>query len=499
MLPQVDPQADFDKDVDARSEQLFRTHLEFIHRRTDRLFGYVLLAQWLTGIAVALVVSPRTWSGPMSQTHVHVWAAVLLGGAIAAVPAFLVWKAPGRTVTRHAVAIGQTLTSALLIHLTGGRIETHFHVFGSLALLACYRDVRVLATSTAIVVLDHWLRGLFWPESVYGVLTVNGWRFLEHAGWVVLEVVSLAVTVRQSLREMHHIAQQRAYLEATNILVEAEVRRRTDELHITMEELGASNRELASANTELEDKNRELDQFTYVASHDLQEPVRKLISFSQLLKEDLGDQLDERAKTDLSFIVDAAYRMRQLIQDLLVLSRAGRTEIKAEQIALDDCVDRALQSLQLRIEETGAVIQRDPLPEVRGEATMLTQVYLNLIGNSLKFVDKQTPQIRLTAERDGDYWVLGVQDNGIGLAPDQSERVFQPFQRLHHRDEFPGTGIGLAICKKAIQRHQGRIFVEGQPGRGAHFQFTLPAQSGPFGKHADSTPSDAPLETTAAC
>ena len=477
-MKQLPVTSELEANVTSRSAELFGRHQQAIYQRMDRLFAHLMVFQWCAGIAAALWVSPRTWTGAMSETHVHVWAAVLLGGAITSLPVILAFTMPGRPLTRHVIALGQMLTSALLIHLTGGRIETHFHVFGSLALLACYRDTRVLLTATFVVVLDHWLRGVFWPESVYGVVTTSWWRFLEHAGWVVFENVCLWVTVRQSLQEMRNIAGQRAQLETTNELVESEVGRRTNDLHVAMQQLAESNRNLEVVVQELKERNSELDQFNYVASHDLQEPVRKLVSFSNLLEQDLGDELDDVVRQDLHYIVDAAQRMRQLVQDLLALSRTGRSAMKKERLALDQCVNDALQTLQLRIEETGAEIVREPLPEVVGDATMLTQLYQNLIGNALKFTGDQTPVVRLTASRQEDHWLLGVEDNGIGLKPEYAERIFQPFQRLHSRAEYPGTGIGLAICRKTVQRHRGELTVESESGSGARFRFTLPAADG---------------------
>ncbi|OYW26220.1 MAG: hypothetical protein B7Z47_07850 [Chthoniobacter sp. 12-60-6] len=147
-------------------------------------------------------ISPLTWIGDSSQVHVHVWAAILLGGAISGFPAWLAWQFPGLVVTRHVIAVAQVLTSALLIHLTGGRIETHFHIFGSLAFLAFYRDWRVLATATIVVAGDHLLRDLYWPQSVFGVLTASSWRWVEHAGWVLFEDAILFVAIRRMLQEI---------------------------------------------------------------------------------------------------------------------------------------------------------------------------------------------------------------------------------------------------------------------------------------------------------
>ena len=159
-----------------RAAALLRESENRLHRRTDRMFARLMIAQWIAGIAAALWLSPRTWIGEASLVHVHVWAAIFLGGAIASLPIFLTWQRPGRTLNRHVIAIAQMATSGLLIHLTGGRIETHFHVFGSLAFLAFYRDWRVLVTATFVVAADHILRGSLWPQSVFGVLTPNHWR-----------------------------------------------------------------------------------------------------------------------------------------------------------------------------------------------------------------------------------------------------------------------------------------------------------------------------------
>jgi signal transduction histidine kinase len=230
---------------------------------------------------------------------------------------------------------------------------------------------------------------------------------------------------------------------------------------------------LEKANTDLLRRNIELDEFSYVASHDLQEPLRKLITFSDHLRKDLGPTLPARAAQDVTFIVDAATRMQTLIQDLLALSRAGRIAMKYQWVWLDTCVDRVLETLAVRIQETQASITCAPLPAVWGDPTLLTQLYQNLIENALKFAAHDSPVIRITAEQHAEQWIFGVQDNGIGLKPEYAEQIFTPFKRLHSRAEYEGTGIGLAICRKAIERHGGTIWVESTPGKGAHFKFTL--------------------------
>ena len=225
--------------VKARAKQLFAEHLAAIHRRTDRLFAWLMLCQWLASIAAALWITPQTWAGRYSQVHIHVYAAIFLGGLITLLPVALAWLQPGRVLTRHVIAGSQMLMSALLIHLTGGRIETHFHVFGSLAFLAFYRDWRVFLPATAIVAADHFIRGVYWPQSVFGVLTASPWRWVEHAGWVAFEDLFLIRSCFQSVKEMMDIASQRAELEATNETIEQKVIERTAELRASEARKGA--------------------------------------------------------------------------------------------------------------------------------------------------------------------------------------------------------------------------------------------------------------------
>ena len=196
-----------------RADQLFASYQHDIHRHTDRLFAGLMAFQWVLGIVFAVWVSPLTWEGAVSSTHLHVWAAVVLGGIISLFPALLAWLRPGFASTRHVIGVAQMLMGALLIHLTGGRIETHFHVFGSLAFLAFYRDWKVLIPATVVVALDHMLRGIFWPQSVYGVVVASQWRWLEHAAWVVFEDLFLVVACARSISEMRQTAERTATLE----------------------------------------------------------------------------------------------------------------------------------------------------------------------------------------------------------------------------------------------------------------------------------------------
>lgn len=222
---------------DHRINELYTKSMNLLYRRTNKLFAILLIIQWIFGIIVALWISPKTWAGVYSQPHIHVWAAIFLGGAIIIFPLALIIKKPGAPITRHAIAVAQTLYSALLIHLTGGRIETHFHVFGSLAFLSFYRDWKVLITASVVVTVDHFLRGLYFPQSVYGILVVEPWRWLEHAGWVVFEDIFLIISILQSKKEMISIAIKQIELEVVNKKIEDKIKERTKELQFSNEEL----------------------------------------------------------------------------------------------------------------------------------------------------------------------------------------------------------------------------------------------------------------------
>jgi len=205
-----------------RANERLEAHRRALFEGTDRLFAWLMAGQWLFGILVAHFFSPYGWEGKVKTVHFHVWVAVLLGGALSSLPIALALLRPGWWVTRHVIAASQMLWSALLIHLSGGRIETHFHVFASLGILAFYRDWRVLGTATTVVIADHLARGILWPESVYGIVNPEWWRFLEHAFWVVFALAFLIWAGRKSLREMEQIAEGGAQLEA---LAEHEWRR----------------------------------------------------------------------------------------------------------------------------------------------------------------------------------------------------------------------------------------------------------------------------------
>jgi signal transduction histidine kinase len=226
---------------------------------------------------------------------------------------------------------------------------------------------------------------------------------------------------------------------------------------------------------ELEDRNEELEQFAYVASHDLQEPLRIVISYVQLLARKYEGQLDEDADIFIHYAIDAALRMKNLIRDLLNYSRLGT---RGKPFADTDCnqvLENVLHTLSLLVEENEATITFDPLPVIQADDVQIGQLLQNLISNAIKFRRDAPPRIHISARREEDMWLFSVQDNGIGIEPQYTERIFAIFQRLHTIEEYPGTGIGLAVCKKIVDRHNGRLWLESQYGEGTTFFFTIPA------------------------
>jgi PAS domain S-box-containing protein len=241
-------------------------------------------------------------------------------------------------------------------------------------------------------------------------------------------------------------------------------------------DLKKAEEDLSRRAAELARSNAELEQFASVASHDLQEPLRTMTSFVQLLQHRYGSRLDAEADVLIGHVVKAAGRMKELIQDLLAYSRAGQTGPELEHVDLEEMVARATSELRQAVEESAARLSVSPLPTVVGNAGELTQVFQNLISNAVKYRSHPRPCIDIFARRCDDHWIVSVQDDGIGIDPDYHSRIFGVFKRLHTQGEYPGTGIGLAICKKIIERHGGRIWVESEPGKGSTFSFTLPAQ-----------------------
>ncbi len=282
-------------------------------------------------------------------------------------------------------------------------------------------------------------------------------------------------------RGEEHTAQLQPYRDPLEELVQ----QRTSELEAANEQL---RREIASRKVteqtllrtaeELERSNRELEHFAYAASHDLQEPLRAIGGYLRLLEHRVPESLDAKARECIRGAAEGAVRMEQQITGLLNLSRAGTRGLELAQVKLDLPLQGALHNLRFALRAAQATVTQDPLPVLTVDVKQMTQLFQNLIGNALKFRREDPPKVHVGARAENGRWVVWVQDNGIGIAPQYFERIFQVFQRLHTRTAYPGTGVGLAICRRIVARHNGQIWVESQPGQGSTFYFSLPAGGG---------------------
>jgi signal transduction histidine kinase len=279
--------------------------------------------------------------------------------------------------------------------------------------------------------------------------------------------------VSELQRHAHQIGagrlDQRVYVQGP-----AELEELGGALNTMSAQLALARTELEQTNADLTRSNRDLEQFAYIASHDLQEPLRAVAGFTTLLQQRYQSQLDEKADSYIGFVVDGVSRMQALINGLLEYSRVHTRGGEPGPIRADQALQEAIANLQIAIERSGATVTATPLPMVQADPTQLTHVFQNLIENGIKFRSDRPPQIEVGAQSQDGTWLFWVRDNGIGLDPQYADRIFMIFQRLHTRDKYPGTGIGLAICKRIVERHGGKIWVESQPDQGATFYFTLP-------------------------
>jgi signal transduction histidine kinase len=467
--------------VETTAARLFEQNRQQTYARTDRLFALLMAFQWLLGIAFALWVSPLTWEGPNSSTHLHVWSAVILGGIISLFPALLGWFRAGAPSTRYIIAVAQMLMGALLIHLTGGRIETHFHVFGSLAFLAFYRDWRVLIPATVVVALDHMLRGMFWPQSVYGVLVASQWRWVEHAAWVVFEDIFLVVSCRRAVTEMQLQAERTATLEhevQTRQAAEIEANQAHDRLALLVDELQVAQREAESA-------TRAKSAFLASMSHELRTPLNGIILYSELLQEEAMDNGMQGSLKDLMRITASGKHLLDLINGILDLSKieAGKMQLTLERFDVKHMVDELVDTIGPLVQKNrnGLTVRCAPdAGTMYGDLIKTRQILSNLLSNAAKFTTEGaiTVAVRRCDPNGTPSMEFSVADTGIGMTPNQCKRVFEPFTQadVTTSRKYGGTGLGLAIVSSFVQLMGGTISLDSRPGEGSRFTVRLPIE-----------------------
>ncbi len=498
-----------DSALQQRAAELFGAAENDLHRHTDQLFARLMIVQWLAGFAAALWISPLTWIGASSQINMHVWASLLLGGMISGFPVWMAWKFPGLVITRHVIAAAQMLTSALLIHLTGGRIETHFHVFGSLAFIAFYRDWRVLVTATVVVAADHLFRGLFWPQSVFGVLTASSWRWVEHAGWVLFEDVILFVAIRRMLREMSEIALRRATLEGSNAEIERQVVERTAELNRTQTELLETSR-LAGmaevATSVLHNVGNVLNSVgvsAELATTKVREfkidSLKKVAELLQQHSDDLPAFLttDPRGKVLPDYLHKLALRLAEpqqgILEEMAMLQKNidhikeivamqqsyARGTGVVEVLSVFDLVDDSIRINAASFSRHEVNVSREiaDVPQLKTDRHKVMQILVNLLSNGKHALDQcesdRRMVVRVVQNQDGMI-EISVTDNGVGIPAENLTRIFSH----GFTTKKQGHGFGLHSGALAAKELGGTLRAHSDgPGLGATFTLTLPLEN----------------------
>lgn len=438
--------------------------------KTDRIFAGLFAFQWLLGIIFAVWLSPQTWVGTESQIHAHVYAAVFLGGLAAAFPIFLILTQPGHTLNRYVVATAQMFFSILFIHLTGGRIETHFHVFGSLAFLAFYRDYRPLLLATAITTADHLLRGAYWPQSVYGVLAVTPLRAFEHAAWVLFEDFFLFISMKIGLEELWKIAKHQAAVESTLESVEKTVEERTRELKKSQQTIVEQQQALISSA-----KMSALGEMAGGVAHEINTPLAvismRVEQLEECVKDGDFDALD--VVETLGVVKTTTDRIAQIVRGLRFFARDGR-RLPAQKASVATIVEDTLSLCRERFSNHGVqleVIKDQSYPQLSIEcrSVEISQVLLNLLSNSFDAISAlQDKWIRIEVSNQEHYVEISVVDSGRGIPKELHEKIMQPFYTT--KDIGKGTGLGLSISKGMIESHQGKLYLDKDS---PHTRFTV--------------------------
>jgi PAS domain S-box-containing protein len=529
---------------------------------------FLLLLTWFHAGVIALIgpILGYSWEFSLDalrgQSVLHTFGEGLIIALLALLSS---WNRFSRTIRASFVALGLISSSAVLVHLSGGYIEFHFHFFVMLVFLSFYQDWIPFGLAILYVALHHGVVGVLWPNEVYNhsaainapwtwaaihaffvlwssVGSIIAWRFNEMAsdqtklilnsageGIFGLDLQGKFTFMNPAAAKMLGVVAERSIGKPVHAVLHAtrpDVTASSDESSLLLatiqdgmprqeenalfwlknvpsfpvdyvstpifdreELIGAvisfrdvtarkcAQEALAKRTSQLERSNEELERFAYVASHDLQEPLRMITGYTNLLSKRYSGKLDASADEFIGFAVDGANRMRVLINDLLTYSRVSS---QGRELVPTDCemvLSQTLAGLRLAIQESGAKVIRDPLPTVNGDDVQLGQLFQNLIGNALKYRNGQEPMVHVGCERREGEWLFLVRDNGIGIDERFAEKIFVIFQRLHTREKYPGTGIGLAVCKRIVERHGGKIWVESEPGKGSTFYFTLPAEA----------------------
>ena len=437
--------------INERAQELYRDMFATSAADTDRLFAKLMLFQWLACVTIAYFVSPETWAGEESAIHIHVWAAIFLGGVISAFTWSLAHYYPSKKMTRHLIAVAQMLMSILVIHVSGGRIESHFHIFGSLAFLAFYYDPKVLITASLITAADHYLRGVYWPMSAYGEVTVGTWRWLEHGAWVIFEDFFLIYSCIRAQKGLVEISNRQASLELVNSQIEAEIVARTAELE-TQRERTLEGEKMAA-----------LGEMAAGMAHEINNPV----SVIQLTSEQLQDVLsDENPDIEMSRemaknIQMTVGRIGKIVRSLKSFARDGETDPMVE-TPVNQIIEETLVLCQEKFRNRGVELRYEKFPDhlkLSCRSVQISQIILNLLQNSLDAVEVLPERwVEISFIEDAESIRIMVTDSGGGIPEHIREKILQPF--FTTKEVGKGTGLGLSISKGIMDAHHGELSID---------------------------------------
>jgi len=457
-------------DLSTAEARIFELRHHQIMAKTDKLFGWLMLFQWVLAVGIAVGTTPWSWAGDVARVHPHVWYALVGGGILSLYPFWLIRREPGADLNRYVVCVSQMCYSMLLIHLTGGRIETHFHIFGSLAFLAFYLDYKVVLLATVITGLDHLLRGMLLPQSIYGVAEASVLQALEHAAWVIFEDVFLVLSIHGGLHALKETSRREHSLEATLANIENTLAERTRELFeiqhkVTYQQMTLANSARLSS----------LGEMAAGIAHEINNPLAIISGTSMVIRkrQQKGTLTDERLAEALNDIDKTVLRISRIIKGLRNISRDASDEECAE-VALADVFSEVLAVCAEKFRNNQVELRLDladeERPVVKGRRVQLSQVVLNLLSNAFDAVEKLEGArwVELKVELDEAEPVITVRDSGPGIPAHLQEKIFQPF--FSTKDVGKGTGLGLSLSKAIVEKHGGALGLETV---GGHTQFTV--------------------------